>query len=173
MGADCTLRPAVTDDVEQILFVHVAAIIDRGPSAYSDRQVAAWAAKTEGTDRYVIAIEEPTIDLVVATVDDRVIGFGQPDRDVGEIEALFVDPEWMGRGIGSNLLQELEQRIIADGFDVVRLRAVRNATEFYEERGYERVETVENQTTAGISVRSVRMENDVRSHSSDFVNTRQ
>lgn len=151
--------------MEQILFVHVSAIIDRGPAAYSDRQVAAWAAKTEEIDRYVTSIEDPMFDFVVGTVDDRVIGFGQLARDVREIEALFVDPDWMGRGIGSNLLRELEQRVIADGFDVVRLRSVRNATAFYEEGGCERVETLENITTAGVSVRSVRMEHDVRSHS--------
>ena len=161
MDSDWTIRAATVADSEAILFVHVAAIVAHGPTAYSERQVAAWAAKTEGTDRYANAIGDPSTELFVAEADGHVVGFGELDRKDGEIKAIFVAPEWNSEGIGSSLLNRLERRLRAAGFDVVRLRAVLNAIGFYERRGYERVERVTTETTNGIELESVWMEKSV------------
>lgn len=158
MTAHHTIRAATLADTEAILVVHVAAIIAHGPSAYSDKQVAAWAAKTEGIDRYATAVEDASTELIVAESDGSVIGFGELNRETGEIKAIFVAPEWNGTGIGSSILRHLEQQLRDDGFDVVRLRAVLNAISFYEQQGYERAERVTNQTTNGVAVDSVWME---------------
>ena len=158
MPPDYTLRAATPADAEGILVVHVAAIIANGPAAYTDEQVAAWAAKTEGTDRYVDAVSDPATVLVVAEADSRVIGFGELDVESGEVEAIFVDPEWDGRGIGSSILNHFEHRLADEGFDVVRLRAVLNAVGFYQQQGYEQDKQVTNTTTNDVEVDSVWME---------------
>lgn len=152
------VRTATTSDTEAILVVHVAAIIAHGPSTYTDKQVAAWAAKPEGTDRYENAIEDSTTELVVAECDGRVVGFGELDVESGEVEAVFVDPEHNGEGIGSSILNYFERWIRDEGFDVVRLRAVLNAVGFYEQQGYETIERVTNTTTNDVDVDSVWME---------------
>lgn len=120
--------------------------------------MAAWAAKTDGTDRYVNAIEESSTELVVAESDDRVVGFGELDVETGEIEALFVDPQRDGEGIGSSILSHFEQRLRSYGFEVARLRAVLNATGFYKKHGYDAIERVTTQTTNDIDVDFVWME---------------
>jgi ribosomal protein S18 acetylase RimI-like enzyme len=158
MPADHTIRIAIISDTGTILVVHVAAIITHGPSAYTDKQVAAWAAKTEGTNRYANAIEEPSTELVVAECDGHVVGFGELDVERGEVEAVFVDPEWNGEGIGSSVLRHFEQRLQDEEFDIVRLRAVLNAVGFYEQQGSDKVERVTNQTTNDVEVDSVWME---------------
>lgn len=158
MTADWTIRAGRPSDLETILFVHVAAIIAYGPSAYSDRQVAAWAAKPEGTARYRESIEDPATELVVADADGNVVGFGELDVSSGEIEAVFVDPERGGEGIGSSILEHFERRLREEGFALARLQAVRNAVGFYERHGYERVETVTSTTTNDVEVESVWME---------------
>lgn len=158
MDADIEIGAAVGTDPEAIMLVHVAAIIAGGSSAYSDRQVAAWAAKTEGTERYEASLADPGTDVRVAEADGRVVGFGELDVSAGEIEAVFVDPEWTGQGIGSAMLECFENRLLEAGFDSARLRAVRNAVGFYERQGYERVERVEVTTTAGVEMESVWME---------------
>jgi len=141
--------------VERLLVVHVAAIFEHGPEAYTDRQVAAWAAKPEGTDRYAEAIEDPEREIVVSAVEGRIVGFGTVDLDEGTVEALFVDPEWGGRGFGSALLGHLEDRLVGAGFDRVRLRAVLNTVDFYEHQGYERVEETTYTTTAGVEAAAI------------------
>jgi len=158
MAHDYVIRPATVDDAEPMLVIHVAAIITHGPSAYSDKQVAAWAAKTEGTDRYVDAIEEPSMRFVAAESKDRIVGFGELDRECGEVKAVFVDPDRGGQGVGSSILRHFEQRLREDEFDVARLRAVLNAVGFYEQQGYERIRRVTNQTTNGVEADSIWME---------------
>lgn len=158
MAPERGVRAATISDTEAILVVHVAAIIAQGPSTYTDKQVAAWAAKTEGTDRYENAIEDSTSELVVAESNGRVVGFGELDVESGEVEAVFVDPEHNGEGIGSSILNYFERRLRDEGFDVVRLRAVLNAVGFYEQQGYETVERVTDTTTNDVDVDSVWME---------------
>lgn len=115
MPPDHTLRASTSADAEAILVVHIAAIIANGPSAYSSKQVTAWAAKTEGTDRYVNAVSDPTTLLVIAEADSRVVGFCELNVESSEIEAIFVDPEWNGRGIGSSILSHFEHRLTIKG----------------------------------------------------------
>lgn len=157
MASGHALRAATSSDVEAILVVHVASIIRSGPSAYSDRQVAAWAAKTEGTDRYENAIEDPSRESVVVEAGSRVTGFGELDVESGEVEAVFVDPEHTGSGIGSSILSHFEGRLRDEGFGIARLRAVLNAVGFYESQGYEESKRVTNTTTNDLEVDSVWM----------------
>ncbi|MEF8807908.1 GNAT family N-acetyltransferase [Natronomonas sp.] len=151
------IRPAEREDCEAVMLVHVGAIIEHGPNAYSDRQVAAWAAKTEGVARYEQAVDDPTTDLLVAEVDGEVAGFAELDRADEKIEALFVAPEHGGAGIGTALLEECETRLRDLGVEISCLEAVLNAVGFYEAAGYERVERVTNTTTADTEVESIIM----------------
>jgi putative acetyltransferase len=151
------IRPADHEDCEPIMVAHVGAIIEHGPKSYDDRQVAAWAAKTEGATRYERAIDESTTDLLVAEVDGEVAGFAEFDRDGEEIEALFVAPEHGESGVGTALLAECESRLRALGIETSRLEAVLNAVSFYEKAGYEPVGRVTNTTTADVEVESMEM----------------
>jgi putative acetyltransferase len=158
MSGGFVIRRATIDDVEAMLVVHVSAIIAHGPSAYSDKQVAAWAAKTDGTDRYADAIESQSMAVVVAESSNRIVGFGELDSESGEVESVFVDPEWGGQGIGSAMLEHFETQLREDGYETVRVRSVLNAVDFYKQQGYERVERVTNQTTNGVEAESIWME---------------
>lgn len=122
-------------DAEAILVVHVAPILATGPETYSDRQVAAWAAKPEGAERYLDAIASESTEVVVAAADERVLGLGGLDVERGEIESVFVDPDATGAGIGSAIVERFERRLRSNGFAVARLRAVLNAVGGYEARG--------------------------------------
>ncbi|MXR53105.1 GNAT family N-acetyltransferase [Halovenus sp. WSH3] len=157
MDSDVTIRAAEQGDAEAILHIHVGAIIADGPGAYSDRQVAAWAAKTEGTQRYLDSVDDEATDIVVAE-REGVTGFGELDTDDGVIEAIFVEPQSHGTGIGSTILRHFEQTLRRAGFSRSRLRAVHNAVGFYERHGYEPTGTDTRTTTNGVELSSVWME---------------
>ena len=58
---------------------------------------------------------------------------------VGEIESLAVLPSHRGRGIGTHLLDTLEQTLAADGIDdliIGTLAGNTGARQLYERRGY-------------------------------------
>jgi N-acetylglutamate synthase-like GNAT family acetyltransferase len=74
----------------------------------------------------------------VATTDGRIVGFATLliTEQVGELEDLFVDPDWMRRGIGQELM--LDSVAIARGLGVPRIEVTANghALGFYEKAGF-------------------------------------
>lgn len=48
-------------------------------------------------------------------VDGRVVGFAMGDRATGELWVIAVLPEYIGRGIGSALLRQVEDWLKAEG----------------------------------------------------------
>jgi putative acetyltransferase len=136
-------RPA---DAPAILDLHVASIRAFGPQAYDDEQVAAWAAKDGGPERY--PLDDPAHHLVVAEPgadnrdgDGQLAGYGHlvPETDddgEGEVRAVYVHPEHAGSGVGTALLSHLEGYALGCGLDRLHLTASRNAVGFYRRRGY-------------------------------------
>ncbi|HJT92273.1 MAG TPA: GNAT family N-acetyltransferase [Mycobacterium sp.] len=93
--------------------------------------------------------------LLIAVIDDAAVGYGLahvvpvdetwiPDTwatgsRIGEIESLSVLPQYRGSGLGSELLNRLEEHLAAQGVDDLILGALagnRDAIRLYERRGY-------------------------------------
>ncbi|AWK86199.1 GNAT family N-acetyltransferase [Azospirillum thermophilum] len=74
-------------------------------------------------------------EVLVAEVEGRVVGFVSIDRPDRFINALFIDPGWCNRGIGSALLREALGRL--EGTALLSC-AARNAAAraFYENQGW-------------------------------------
>lgn len=86
-----------------------------------------------GLDDYGSSVENTLV--LVAEVFGMVVGFVSVDPDDRFILALFIDPAWQSRGIGSALLRH----VVAAVPGPVRLNcAVRNtaARAFYERHGW-------------------------------------
>lgn len=126
------LRPATAEDRNALWRVHTQAIRVSACSRYDAAQIEAWAGRLtpEGYQRY------PGCYLVAETEEGRVAGFGELNHEAGEVEAVFVDPEFGRRGIGSQLLQALEELAWQQGLTALVVDASLNAVEFYERAGY-------------------------------------
>lgn len=135
------VRPATPEDASAILDLHVAAIRAFGPEAYDDPQVAAWAEKDGGPERY--PIEEDGHHLVVAVRDESVVAYGHLVESDDEVRAVYVHPDHAGRGVGSTVLARLEDRARSRGSPRLELWSSKNAVGFYEWMGYRPVEEVE------------------------------
>jgi N-acetylglutamate synthase-like GNAT family acetyltransferase len=81
-------------------------------------------------------------NLIVATLDDEVVGFGQLrslDDEYAELASLFVLPEYRHQGIGSQLVDRLldkDQNL----HEKICLLTLRPTASFYESHGFEIVE---------------------------------
>jgi ribosomal protein S18 acetylase RimI-like enzyme len=84
---------------------------------------------------------------IVAEVEGVVVGFvaGGPNRDeagaahTGEIYAINVDPEWVGRGMGRALFAAGSNQLVEGGFQHAILWVLRGnarARRFYETAGW-------------------------------------
>jgi len=81
--------------------------------------------------------EDQLGDVTVADVDDVPVGFSRLllDRAEAELADLFVDPPWIGTGVGSRLLREALDRAQAGGAASVVLDADPYAERFYARHG--------------------------------------
>lgn len=117
------MRPATDDDLGA-----VKRVADRAwRAAYADLLgEATVAAMVEaGYDRSVL---EPQLaggdrSLLVAEVDDRVVGFASGGPSEVPIEgraSVYLDPEWWGQGVGTALLDRLVEELDEQGVTTIR-----------------------------------------------------
>jgi GNAT superfamily N-acetyltransferase len=76
-------------------------------------------------------------DVYVASANDKVLGWAAAIQqgDVLWLDDLWIDPEWMGQGIGSRLFQHAMQVGRQLGAARMEWEAEPNALGFYEKMG--------------------------------------
>lgn len=117
------IRPAQPDDALAVARVHVrswqAAYRGLMPDEYLNQLRA-----EDRAARYELANEDPEKPYtLVAVSDGEIVGFAStmPARDsdltgYGELCALYVDPEYLGRGIGVALVAAARSWLAESGF---------------------------------------------------------
>jgi GNAT superfamily N-acetyltransferase len=156
-----TLRPARAADRDAIWRVHDDALRARAHADYDDDAVRGWTFA--GRDMTRARLDELMAAgewLVAADEDDAVVGYGSLDLEGAELTMLFVDPAWMGVGVGGAILSALEARARAAGVTELSLWSSLNAVEFYQRRGWRKGAPAEH-TLGGASVTCVCMLRDL------------
>lgn len=140
------IRLAELSDVDEIARVHVTA----WQSAYRGHIPDGYLDGLDPSQRAVVwskAVGHQSAVVLVATVDDRLVGFCclMPSRDmdaasaVGEISAIYVDPAVWRSGIGSALIDATVERARARKYAELTLWVLAGnsaARAFYEARGF-------------------------------------
>jgi GNAT superfamily N-acetyltransferase len=131
------LRPATAADCARLRELLAAA---KGWWGYDPAVVAEWAASID------MAATLRDREVWVAQGAGRVVawaGLLPPDGDVAVLDDLWVDPAWMGRGIGSALFRRAAERAAALGARRMEWEAEPHALGFYRKMGGRRLrETV-------------------------------
>jgi GNAT superfamily N-acetyltransferase len=130
-----TIREAKQKDRGSIWNVHIRAIQEVCKSHYSQKEIEDWSEVLKPT-RYKEPIKRGS--FFVAVDDNVIVGFGNLNQDSGEIEAVYVAPEYVRRGVGRKILQALESVARDVGLTILRLSSSLNAVQFYEIAGYKR-----------------------------------
>ena len=164
------VRPAVLADAPAIASTHIrswqaayrgllpAEMLD-GLDSNLERRTEWWAN--------VLADRAP--DVVVAEVDDAVVGFANiarcRDNDhgllhrVGEVVAIYLREEAWGLGLGRDLMIESERLMVDRGFTsgcLWVLESNRRARRFYELAGWQADGTEKSETMPGASLHEIR-----------------
>ena len=138
------VRPGVLDDLA------VLSDLFRRSSLANSRNVAALQAHPE-----VLLLTDEGIRAgrtrVATRAGNDIVGFATTVRagQVLELEDLFVDPDWMRRGVGHQLVRDAVA--VAKGEDVQRIEVTANphALAFYENVGFVHDGEVETRFGAG------------------------
>jgi ribosomal protein S18 acetylase RimI-like enzyme len=127
------VRRAVASDAAAVADVWLRSFATALPSvrrAHTDDQVRAWF-------REVVVPGEETW---VATADESVVGMMVLDDE--DLDQLYLDPAWQGRGIGGRLVDLAKQRRPA-GLALWTFQVNESARRFYERHGFVAAETTD------------------------------
>lgn len=102
-----------------------------------------WRATLFGGDDSIVAREPAPLD---------------PATDAAKIRAMYTDPDFARRGIGSRILQLCERAALEAGFVRVEMMATLAGIPLYRASGYHEVEPIQATTSTGVTVPLVRME---------------
>ena len=99
---------------------------------------------------YAALLADPDVTILAAECAGHLVGFSQvrngvghamvPEAAAAELERLYVQERFTGRGVGRDLLRHAEKAAAARGADTLWLTAWEGnarALQFYPRRGYE------------------------------------
>ena len=98
---------------------------------------------------------------LVAELDGQPVGIGALFPDKSELDAVYVLPSAVRKGVGTALVREIERIAIERGVKRLHLDASLNAEPFYLATGYEAVERGEHVLNSGQRMACVRMAKDL------------
>ena len=124
MTENVAVRVAVEADLADIARIYNHAIINTTSTFDTD-------PKTKEQWREVFARCSEAYPLLVATVDGRVVGWAAlriaVDRPAARFtveNAVYVDPDWQGRGVGSALMTGLVECARRNGYHAIMAMVV-------------------------------------------------
>jgi putative acetyltransferase len=74
--------------------------------------------------------------ILVAEVNQQVVGFVSLSHATWHLNALYVHPDWIRRGIGKQLLASAEEVAAQRRYRVLRVITSMTAVSFYQSQGY-------------------------------------
>jgi 8-oxo-dGTP pyrophosphatase MutT (NUDIX family)/GNAT superfamily N-acetyltransferase len=125
-----SLRPAVVGDAANCARVYTrskAFALPEVPEPHTEPDIAKWMAE--------VAI--PTMDVWVAEVDGVVVG--QFMLVPGWLHHLYIDPSWIGRGLGDRFMTLVRQRH-PQALQLWAFQSNGRGRRFYERHGFTAVE---------------------------------
>jgi GNAT superfamily N-acetyltransferase len=126
------LRPTIANDAEAISEVFLRSrkeLVACAPLVHPDDDVRRWIRQ-----RLI-----PAGGVTVAVVDEQVIGFlATSTKDCSWIDHLYLHPVWVGRGIGTRLLEHA-RRELSPPIRLYTFQCNESARRFYERRGFQAI----------------------------------
>lgn len=124
------LRAVTAGDADAVADVFLRSrkeLVACAPLAHADEAVRRWVR-----EQLV-----PAGRTTVALADGQVIGFlaVSADGEAGWIDHLYLDPRWVGRGVGTRLLDLARERL-APPVRLYTFQGNERARRFYESRGF-------------------------------------
>jgi GNAT superfamily N-acetyltransferase len=147
-------------DLPEVAAVHRASILDLCATHYSTAELSVWtdALRPEAYAALLVGRE-----FFVAEEDDRILGFGVLDRSQSLINATYVSPKAVRRGVGRRLVEAMEEAARQGGLRQLKLSSTLSAVRFYERLGYVQREAAYNRLPTGAELPCVVMTKEVAS----------
>lgn len=147
------LRAGIVADMPALWALRTRCVRETCRTHYPPEVIAPWAASPAPV-QFGPLIEAGGC-VVAEDADGNLLGYGVIDLHANEVDALFVDPDRPGQGIGAQVLASLEG--LADPGRPVVLSASLNAVPFYQRMGFVADGAALYPHPSGIALESMRM----------------
>ena len=154
------IRKAVAEDAVAVWNLRNAAILAQCSGHYPEDDLAVWTAGSV-MDRFVQTVADR---FYVATVEHSVAGTGMIDTATGHLDAIFVRPDMMGHGIGTQMMVYLENIAVQAGLKKLTLDSTLNAASFYRKCGFVGDQLGTYESPRGVSLPCIPMTKELSKH---------
>ena len=143
-----SVRAATSEDFARLADVQRRAVDACLRPLYDEVAIDNWLVGLDATkfERVVATGEE----IAVAETDSTVVGFVSYHAEMSLLGMWYVDPDHIGRGVGSSLLRFAESRLIELGCAEAMTEASLFARPHFEARGWVAVEEYEKPAFGGL-----------------------
>jgi len=131
------VRPYASLDLDALIALFQSCVRIVARHDYTLEQVFSWAPQAIDRERWALRLAASS--TWVAAFGERPAGFISLEPE-GHLDMLYVDPNFQGRGVASELLHRLETSAEACGLARLFTEASITARPFFEHRGFRVVE---------------------------------
>jgi len=132
------LRRMLPEDVDEVIDVHRKSIYGLCKEFYTQEQMEIWTSMFN-TKIFNEGIKNSNNIGIVATQDNRIVGYGFFNLEDREIKGMYLIPEVIKKGVGQMILTRLELIAKEHNLDKLVLNSTLNAVVFYEKCGYHKI----------------------------------
>jgi len=134
---DCPvlLRRAVPEDEPKLIQIQCTAIAVLAARDYNRQQIKA-LVRSKSKPRFASEI------TFVAEINGCVVGFASMFGNYNIVSAVFVNPDFVRRGIASLLLKKLEQMAVEQQVPLIWVSSSLTGQNFYRANGYLEVDKI-------------------------------
>lgn len=151
--SELALRPATAVDLPALSALATRAFVSKFGHLYSRENLDAFLAESLSEAAFATDLADPSREIRLAERDGKIVAFakvsfvcGFPEHARGqramELKQLYTDPDAIGGGIGSALMDWAMATLGARGADEVQLSVYAenfDAHRFYARYGFERI----------------------------------
>jgi GNAT superfamily N-acetyltransferase len=130
MTTEVEIRPATAGDAEAVYGIVLRALRETNAHDYPATVIGRLVLTLP--ERVASKLEE--WHAYVAVVDGRIVETGSLNGKT--VRALFVHPNYQGRGIGTKLMDTVENTAKVQSVDVLTVQSSITAQPFYAKRGF-------------------------------------
>ena len=148
------IRRATGEDLHNLHAVHRESIFGLCPAHYPAVELSRWTDSLR-PGKYVALFAGR--EAFVAEESGQILGFAVLDLRESLINATYVSPQTVRRGIGRCLVEAMERVAKQGGLSQLHLNSTLNAVPFYERLGYVQEKTGYNRLPTGVELPCVMM----------------
>lgn len=135
------LRNYQKSDLKDIVTLFNTTIQAINKKDYTEKQIEQWLQPTPDYEKWNQKFL--STHTLVAVLGNKIIGFGNIS-DSGYLDCLYVDKDWVGYGIGKNIVKSLIAYAVKAGAKKITVHSSITAKPFFESLGFKTIKQRNN-----------------------------